>query len=93
MSVPDWVEAQRPPVPLGFRPWLEQALAEPPEDAEALAREAASALDRSAKGEGAREGPFELLIADALATWAARAVLEEEDAERRLDDLVRALAG
>lgn len=93
MSVADWLEAQTPTVPLGFRPWLEQALTEPPGSTEALAREAVSALDRSAKGEGARDGAFELLVADALATWAARAVLAEEDAERRLEDLVRALAG
>lgn len=93
MSVGRWVSEQHPPVPSGFRPWLEQALREPPEGAEALAGEAVEALDRSARGEGARGGAFELLVADALATWAARAVLEEEDAEDRLERLVRALAG
>ena len=93
MSVANWLAAQTPPVPLGFRPWLERALTEPPEGPEALAREAATALDRCLKGEGVRDGAFELLVADAFATWAARAVLEEGDAERRLEDLVRALAG
>jgi hypothetical protein len=93
MTVSEWIAAQEPPVPGGFRPWLERALKEPPEDFGALAAEASAALNRSVEGEGARDGAFELLVADALATWAAKAVLAQADAERGLEDLVRHLAG
>lgn len=93
MSVADWIAGQRPPVPEGFRPWVLDHLQEPPSGAGALALETREAMARSLAGTGARGGAFDLLVADALATWAAQALLEETDADRRLDDLVRALAG
>lgn len=93
MTVQDWLDAQRPPVPPGFRPWVLQHLREAPEGGGVLAAEAEGALRRSLEGSGARGGAFDLLVADALATWAAQALLELDDAGSRLDELVRTLAG
>lgn len=92
MSVDDWIEAQVPPVPMGFRPWVARALGKAPQSVDELTREAESALRDASAGLGARNGAFDLLVADALATWAAEAALEEDAAERRLEELVRTLA-
>jgi hypothetical protein len=92
MTVDDWIAARVPPVPSGFRPWLARALAEAPEREGSLGAEARSLLVQASEGRGEREGAFDLLVADALATWAAEATLEHEDAQARLEELVRALA-
>jgi hypothetical protein len=92
MNVDDWMARRVPPVPEGFRPWIAGALAAVPRGEAELTREARSALARAAKGSGERNGAFDLLVADALATWAAEAVLEEDEAEGRLEELVRSLA-
>jgi hypothetical protein len=92
MTVDDWIGTRFPPVPSGFRPFLAQALPEAPESEEALGSLARSLLVRASEGGGERGGAFDLLVADALATWAAEATLEHEDAQARLEELVRALA-
>lgn len=92
MTVDDWITTRVPPVPSGFRPWLAQALPEAPESQEALASQTRTLLDRASAGQGERGGAFDLLVADALATWAAEATLAHEDAPVRLEELVRALA-
>lgn len=92
MSVDDWMAERVPPVPEGFRPWVARVLTTVPRGEAELTREARSALARAAEGSSERKGAFDLLVADALATWAAESVLEEEEPEGRLEELVRSLA-
>ena len=70
------------------------ALASAPAGYEDLVREAERALDRALEPEDRpRGGAFDLLVADALVTWAAEAALERPDGEARLEEFVRSLAG
>lgn len=92
MNIHDWLARRTPPVPAGFRPWIAQALPNAPEGEAQLTREARSALARAGAGRGERNGAFDLLVADALASWAAESLLEEDEPEGRLEALVRSLA-
>jgi len=62
-------------------------------DPDYLMDAALAALVRALAPEGReRRGAFDLLVADALATWAAEAGLDEEDPEARLGEMVECLA-
>lgn len=97
-TIRDWLDARRPVVPAGFRPYV--APADPdrrpgsPEDlVDQLAAEAAAALGRARGRDAAdRAGAFDLLAADAWATWAAEAALETDDPVATLTDLARRLS-
>ncbi len=94
MTPETWLDGRRPPVPVEFRSWVADALTSAPEEFEDLVREAERALERALDPEGRpRGGAFDLLVADALVTWAAEAALALPDGEVRLRDLVRSLAG
>jgi hypothetical protein len=70
------------------------SLTSAPEEYEELVREACRALERALDPGGRpRGGAFDLLVADALVTWAAEAALERRGGEARLEELVRSLAG
>ena len=73
---------------------MADSLVSAPEAYEDLVREAERALDRALDpGDRPRGGAFDLLVADALVTWAAEAALERGDGEVRLGEFVRSLAG
>ena len=94
MTPEGWLDGRRPPVPPGFRGWVAEALTSAPEAYEDLIWEASRALDRALDpGDRPRGGAFDLLVADALVTWAAEAAMERPDGEVRLEELVRSLAG
>ncbi|MDT8369437.1 MAG: hypothetical protein RQ745_09545 [Longimicrobiales bacterium] len=85
MTLGEWVARRTPPVPAGFRACVK--LDDPQRDAatpearvEGLLGEARAALARArAHHASDRDGAFDLLAADAFATWAAEAALEADD--------------
>lgn len=92
MTAADWLARVEPPVPEGFRPWLEPGGRTP--TADGLRRAALDALARALAPEGReRGGAFDLLAADAFLTWAAEAALDTERPEVALRGLVRSVAG
>ncbi len=94
MTLESWLDGRRPPVPAGFRGWVADALTVAPEEYGDLARESQRSLERALHpGDRARGGAFDLLVADALVTWAAEAALDLPDGEGLLEELVRSLAG
>ncbi|MEJ2540332.1 MAG: hypothetical protein P8188_10235 [Gemmatimonadota bacterium] len=92
MKLGEWLGRRVPPVPSAFRPWIARELSEAPDGREALTREAVALLERASEGEGARDEAFQLLVADALVTWACEAALQEEVPEVGLEELLRTLA-
>lgn len=92
-SLRSWVERRTPPVPTDFRPHVQ--LSDPDlrcetaeERVDALVAETHAALARaSARDPVDRAGAFDLLAADAWATWAAEAALETTDPEATLTEL------
>lgn len=94
MTLDDWLDGRRPPVPDGFRSWVAEALSSAPEGYDDLQAEGAAALNRALSSvDRPRDGAFDLLVADALVTWASEAAVDLPDGEARLEDLVRSLAG
>lgn len=97
-SLRDWLDARRPVVPTGFRPYVtlrepDRTPASADELVELLAAEAEVALGRARRRDAAdREGAFDLLAADAWTTWAAEAALETADPVATLTDLARRLS-
>lgn len=95
-----WLARLDPPVPESFRAWL--ALPDSTRgdgevglpDAGLLERAAREALARArSRGDGARDGAYDLLAADAFVTWSAEAALDDPDPGGRLRALVRRIAG
>ena len=108
MSRSDWLRSIDPPAPPGFGPWLalpgetaDESGSHPFEEAKGalpdpgtLAAAAMAALGRALAPEGReRNGVFDLLAADAFATWAAEAALTGPAVEERLAGLRDRLAG
>jgi hypothetical protein len=66
---------------------------EPSPDPELLMDAAMASLERALAPEGReRRGAFDLLVADAFATWAAEAGLAEEDPRAWLEEMTKRLA-
>lgn len=86
-----WIEGRRPPVPEAFRPHLSPGDSDAPATAAAWVGEARRALSRMDADPAAREAAFELLAADAYATWACEAALEAEDPGAALRGVLDAL--
>jgi len=88
-----WVESRTPPVPQDFQPHLELADPARPgatatDRVDGLAEETRLALARAAGRDAAdRAGAFDLLAADAWATWASEAALETSDPVATLTQL------
>lgn len=99
-GVSPWPAGEEPPVPEEFAPWLvapqgsttDRELSRP--DRAALFTAALEALARALRPEGGeRGGAFDLLAADGLVTYAARAALEEESPRPHWEEMaVRLLA-
>ena len=98
MTLLSWIEARRPVVPEAFRRYVEPDDPARPGDTpeqrvDGLAAEAQSALERArARDTADREGAFDLLAADAWATWAAEAALDADDPVDALTRLARRLS-
>ncbi len=98
MTLGAWLDGRTPAVPVAFRPYVR--LTDPDRDVpsararvDALTEEARSALARARRRDPAdRDGAFELLAADAWATWAAEAALDTADPVAALTDLARRLS-
>jgi len=92
-SLGAWVAGRTPPVPSSFGPRLRlddphRPGATPGQRIEGLVEETRSALARAAARKATdREGAFDLLAADAWATWASEAALEMEDPVATLTEL------
>ena len=94
MTLERWLGRRVPPVPGEVRSLLADGMGDEPEGVEALVAQGRIALERALAPEGRpRGGAFDLLVADALVTWASADALALEDAEDRLERLVRSLAG
>jgi hypothetical protein len=100
LSRSDWLLSVDPPVPSGFGPWLalpgetSDEAEGPLPDPGTLTTAAMAALGRALAPEGReRGGAFDLLAADAFATWAAEAALAGPAVEERLVGLRDRLAG
>jgi hypothetical protein len=93
-----WIASRTPPVPTAFRPSVvptspRREVPTPEAAVEALVDEAHVALGRAlAREPQDRDGAFDLLAADAFATWAAEAALDVDDPETALLDLARTLS-
>jgi len=93
-----WLDGRTPVVPVAFRPYVR--LTDPDREADlpgdrvdALTEEARSALaDARRRDPSDRDGAFDLLAADAWATWAAEAALDTPDPVAALTDLARRLS-
>ena len=98
MTLETWIASRTPPVPSAFRPWVLPASPRrevPTHEAtvDALVEEAHVALARVlAREPQDRDGAFDLLAADAFATWAAEAALDVDDPETALLALARTLS-
>jgi hypothetical protein len=98
MSLTDWLAARAPNVPDAFREHVtpvepDAEPASPEHRVAALTAEARAALGRARDRDPAdRAGAFDLLAADAWATWAADAALETEDPVAALTELARRLS-
>ena len=98
MSLADWLAARTPKVPEPFREYVtfvdpDRTPVSPEDRVAALTSEARAALGRARARDAAdRAGAFDLLAADAWATWAAEAALETEDPVAALTDLARRLS-
>ena len=99
MNGREWLDRRVPPVPAAFRPWLDELLSDlaspaAAPDTEKLVEAAETALAQ-ALSPFARErgGAFDLLAADAMATYAAEIALEgSEDPVKLLAPMVERLA-
>jgi len=76
-TVASWLAPRVARVPAAFRPWTGPGAPEAPADPETLAREARAALASAADGSGPHRGAFHLLAADAFATYACQAALDD----------------
>lgn len=98
MTLGAWLDARTPAVPVAFQPWVrpsdpDQEVSSPDERVSALTDEALAALGRARRRDPTdREGAFDLLAADAWATWAAEAALDTTDPVAALTDLARRLS-
>ncbi len=101
MTLDAWLEARAARVPEAFRSWVERSESSPdasasltaPERVASLTAEARAALGRSRdRDPGDRAGAFDLLAADAWATWASEAALETDDPVAALTELARRLS-
>jgi len=98
VTLREWVESRTPPVPRGFRPWVKLDDPERPagtadERVDGLVEESRAALARARRRDATdRAGAFDLLAADAWATWAAEAALDTDDPVARLTELARRLS-
>lgn len=98
MTLGAWLESRTPPIPPAFRSRVTPAAPEretdtPAATVEALVHETQVALTRAlSRVPSDREGAFELLAADAFATWAAEAALDLDDPEAALLALARRLS-
>ena len=81
MSESKWIEGRVPPVPIAFRPWMEEprtmgSANRSGPSPEALAEAAEKALTRSLGPSGReRDGAFDLLAADGMITYACEAIV------------------
>lgn len=90
MTLAAWIDARRPPVPVGFGDWMRPEEPSAPAGVESLAREAEAALSRALEPRGRpRRGAFDLLAADGFLTWACEAALESGDPAGTLEELIR----
>jgi hypothetical protein len=80
-------------VPRDVPGWLEPARPLEPATPEALCREARECLERAADATRLHGGAFDLLAADAFATWACQAALEVDDPDAALARVVGSLRG
>ena len=93
-----WIARRRPPVPTDFRPHVR--LDDPDREAatadarvDGLVAETRSALSRASSRDASdRAGAFDLLAADAWATYAAEAALDTHDPVATLTELARRLS-
>ncbi len=93
-----WIEGRTPPVPADFREHVRLEDPQRPgstaaERVNGLVEETRLALARAAdRDDSDRAGAFDLLAADAWATWASEAALETEDPVATLTDLAMRLS-
>lgn len=98
MTLSDWLDGRTPVVPVAFRPWVrlrdpDREADSPEERLAALTEEARGSLSDARRRDPAdREGAFDLLAADAWATWAAEAALDTSDPVASLTQLARRLS-
>jgi len=98
MTLATWLAGRSPRVPDAFQSHVapqepDRVPATAAERVDLLASEAQDALGRAGDRDVAdRAGAFDLLAADAWATWAAEATLEADDPVAALTDLARRFA-